>query len=504
MITGTIDYFRDRIHWKPEDWDRLPDLPAVADLLTFGEKQYADLPAIRDRDRTLTYTETNAAVRRKYAFLVQQKVPEGSRVAVAAETGIDAAIWTLAVMAGGYTAVLLPPSLPAGALAGLSLRFQCRLVLAGEALIGPVSAALKDMGAPVPACTFSSGADQELTLPEVSPETPAAICLTSGTTGGPKGVLLSNRALMRGAYNGILFPNPKGTNPFGRRYMTFVPLFHVFGLVMNFLSALYTGGSVYFCPDVPAGLREITSARPTVLVLVPGLASLILGLAASRGPAWLGGLETIICGAAGIPQTLYGQAEQLGIELYGGYGMTEGANLTAGGADQNAPAGSIGMLYPGQQAKLVDGELWIRGDNLMTEYAGDPEGTAAAFTDGWFRTGDLARFDGRGFLFILGRKKNVIILENGENVSPEELEAILNREKLVKEVVVRQMEVSSHPVIGAEIVPDPELITPGKEREELQAMLDRVNSGLPSCKRIAAFEIRTEPFPRTGSMEIRR
>ena len=166
----------------------------------------------------------------------------------------------------------------------------------------------------------------------------------------------------------------------------------------------------------------------------------------------------------------------------------------------------MGAIYPEQQVKVVDGELWIKGDNVMLEYYKDPEKTAEIFEDGWFKTGDLVEFDEDGFIYITGRIKNLIILQNGENVSPEEIEELFYREKLIKDCLVKEMEVNGNTVIGIEIIPDLTGLDISEEElpSKLQEMIDRVNATLPPFKRVLKFEIRKEDFKRSGAMKILR
>lgn len=112
----------------------------------------------------------------------------------------------------------------------------------------------------------------------------------------------------------------------------------------------------------------------------------------------------------------------------------------------------MGHIYPEQQVKVVDGELWIKGDNVMKEYYKDPEHTAEVLEDGWFKTGDLVEFDDNDWIYITGRIKNLIILPNGENVSPEEIEELFYKQPLVKDCLVQEMEMNGNTVIGVEWV----------------------------------------------------
>ena len=156
----------------------------------------------------------------------------------------------------------------------------------------------------------------------------------------------------------------------------------------------------------------------------------------------------------------------------------------------------------------MDGELQIKGDNVFSGYYKDPVRTAEAFTeDGWFRTGDLCRFDDEGFLYITGRIKNLIILPNGENVSPESLEEPFYADPCVRDAMVKEDDLNGAKVIAVEILPFMPAFdgkTPEDIHAYMQALVDKVNATLPTTHRILKMTVRTEDFKRTGSMKVAR
>ena len=172
----------------------------------------------------------------------------------------------------------------------------------------------------------------------------------------------------------------------------------------------------------------------------------------------------------------------------------------------NVKKNSVGQLLPNCEAKTVDGELWVRGSSVMQGYYKMPEETKTALKDGWLCTGDLGYVDEERFIYLTGRKKNLIITKNGENVSPEELENKLSSSRLVQEVVVRE----AKGVIEAEIYPDEEYAKKqGLEREEevrveLQKLIDEYNQGAPAYKKIYSLIIREKEFEKTASRKIKR
>jgi long-chain acyl-CoA synthetase len=352
----------------------------------------------------------------------------------------------------------------------------------------------------------SSIAETEAASAQIDPESPAAIFFTGGTTGQPKGAVLSHRALMRGNYNAIFKP---GKVIGVHRYIAILPLSHVFGLIAGTMGCFYTGNLIYTCEDMKATIGKLPALKPTILVIVPGICDILSGLVKMYGPQFLGGqLRMIISGAANVPPRLVDIFTKLGVEFCFGYGLTESANLTSANANAVEKPTSIGKIYPGQETKVVDGELWIKGDNIFSGYYKDPEKTAEALTpDGWLRTGDLVHFDEEGFLYITGRIKNLIILSNGENVSPESLEEPFYADPCVRDAMVKEDDFNGRQVIAIEILPFMPAFD-GKPWEEVEAYMNalvkKVNATLPSTHQIVKVTVRTEDFKRTGSMKVSR
>ena len=483
--------------------EQLNYIPTVPEFLTWIEKKYADRPALSDTQITYTYSEMCDRIARRRTIIADLGLKKGSKIAVFERNSIDAVESFLAIISSGMVAIMLPASLPEPAVAGCCRRFDVEAVLVrGEFM--PICGQLGGMGIKVIAS--SDLADRPTPAASVDKEDTAAIFFTGGTTGAPKGAVLPHRALMRGSYNGCFMP---GSVLCGHRYIGMLPLSHVFGLIRSTMSVLYTGGLWYSCEDMKAVIGKIPVIKPTCLVLVPGICDILCGLTKLYGPQFLGGeLKTIISGAANVPPRLISEFDKLGISLLGGYGMTEGANLTTGNADVRTHPTSVGKVYPEQECKVVDGELWIKGDNVFTGYYKDEANTNAALTqDGWLRSGDLARIDEDGFIYIVGRIKNLIILSNGENVSPEAIEEPFYANPCVKDALVSEGEIDGHKCIAIEILPQPQAFA-GKTDQEIyeymQNLVDSVNKTMPSTHRISKMTVRKEDFKRTGSMKVAR
>ena len=288
-----------------------------------------------------------------------------------------------------------------------------------------------------------------------------------------------------------------------------LPLSHVFGLIRGTLSVLFEGGAWYAAANTKETIGKFPMIKPTCLVAVPGICEILLGLVKMYGKPFLGGnLKFIISGAANVPPKLIAEFDELGISLFAGYGMTEGANLTTGNIDVKERPTSVGKAYPEQELKVVDGELWFRGDNVFLGYYGEPEKTAETLTeDGWIKTGDLVRFDEDGYMYIVGRIKNLIILSNGENVSPESIEEPFYKDNKLRDCLVKEDEQDGKAVIAIEILPRMEEFanTPWEEVEAyFRDLVGKVNAELPSTHQISKITVRKEDFKRTGALKVSR
>ena len=237
-----------------------------------------------------------------------------------------------------------------------------------------------------------------------------------------------------------------------------------------------------------------------------------------------GRMRVLISGGAAIDPAILQFFNDLGFIAVQGYGLTECAPMAALNPDQhkNMRNSSVGHLLPGMEVKIEDknedgiGEICVKGPNVMMGYYNMPEETAKVIRDGWFHTGDLGYVDDKDFIYITGRKKNVIITANGKNVFPEELEYYLGRSNLVSESMVwaQEDEAGQDTVIVATIKPDMEEVESviGKEAASdtaqveklLWAEVDKINEDLPFFKKIKKVTVRREEFEKTTGKKIKR
>ena len=340
-----------------------------------------------------------------------------------------------------------------------------------------------------------------------NPEELCTIMFTSGTTGKSKGVMLTQRNLAENA-TCLDMKIPSRTV-----ILSVLPIHHAYCLSMDILKGLSLG-SIICINDSPMRMaKNIHLFGPDMILMVPMMIETFakkLEDAAALPPEMVkkqvfgDRLHTICSGGAYLNPAWITLFEKYGITILQGYGMTECAPVISTNLDWNKKLGSVGRLMPNCTAKVVDEELWVKGSSVMQGYYKMPEETKETLTeDGWLRTGDLGYVDEDNFIFLTGRKKNLIITPNGENVSPEEIENALSENRLVQEVLVRE----TGGVIEAEVFPDMEYaknhgITDVKAG--LKSIVDSYNKDAVAYKKVAALKVRDTEFEKTAARKIKR
>lgn len=488
-----------------ETFERLKLYDTVPSFLDYIEKEYRDLVAIASSDKLITYKELAIDIRKVATVLKNNDIKGKTNVGVICDNNYDFVKTSLGIMSYGAVATLLPVQLDDKTIYGCCLKYQLTCLFYEAKLEERIEFA-KKMAPNVKFIKIEEFNVEETAYNyAITKKDPACIVLTGGTTGKSKGAILSHLALMSGTLNGTYGYK----DVFYQVCYSIMPLTHVFGLIRNLLTSLYTGSKVYFCQDKRTMFKEIKEVKPTILVLVPALAEIFLNLIKQFGLGFVGGeLKTIICGGASVPPYLVEEYPKFGVTLLPGYGLTETANLVSGNPLGCQKPTSVGLPYPNQELKIVDGELWLKGDNLLDGYFAEPEENEKAFVDGWFKTGDLVEMDEDGFLYIVGRIKEIIVLSNGENVSPAQIETKINTLKFIQDSLVTleknefgaeilQAEVILRPIVMAKLnVENPQAM--------VEAEIEKINATLFDYERIAKVVIRTEDFKRSPSMKIIR
>lgn len=341
---------------------------------------------------------------------------------------------------------------------------------------------------------------------EPKPEDLATIMFTSGTTGKSKGVMLTHRNLAENAT-----AKDMGYEP-GMVIMSVLPIHHAYCLSVDILKGTSIGAIICINDSLLRVAKNIKLFKPNMILMVPlmieTLAKKLEEAALVPAPiikAKVFGKQfhTVCSGGAYLNPAYIDLFKKYDITVLQGYGMTECAPVISLNSNDAMKVGSIGKCMPNCEVKIVDEEIWVKGSSVMQGYYKMPEETAQTLEDGWLKTGDLGYIDEDGFLFLTGRKKNLIITPNGENVSPEEIENKLATNRLVQEVLVRE----SEGVIEAEIFPDYEYVKKKKIKDvtaQLQTVIDAYNKAAPIYKRIFKLKVRDVEFEKNTTKKIKR
>lgn len=341
---------------------------------------------------------------------------------------------------------------------------------------------------------------------EPQPDQLATIMFTSGTTGKSKGVMLTHRNLAENATClDMKFPERSVL-------LSVLPIHHAYCLSMDILKGLSCGSIICINDSLIRMVKNIKLFEPTIILMVPLMIETVAkkledvaGLAPKLVKKAVFGdqLQYICSGGAYLPPAMLDIFKKFDVKILQGYGMTECAPVISTTVSWNIKKGSVGQLVPNCEAKVVDEELWVRGSSVMQGYYQMPEETAETLVDGWLRTGDLGYVDEEGFVYLTGRKKNLIITKNGENVSPEELENKIGEHRMIQEILVREKE----GLVEAEIYPDYEYAKKMRIKDvpaKMQEIIDAYNAGAPSYKKVHSLKVRETEFEKTTSKKIKR
>ncbi|MBR4411706.1 MAG: AMP-binding protein [Firmicutes bacterium] len=391
---------------------------------------------------------------------------------------------------------------------------------------------------------------------QIDPDAMSILLFTSGTTGIAKGVMLCHRNICD---NLMVAPTLVKVHP-EDIFFSVLPIHHTYECTCGFLMPLYKGASIAYCEGLKYIVKNLQEVKPTIFLGVPlivetlyksiiknirkggkeGLVEKVMkvnrltskvGLDLNRKllkdiyKVFGGRMRIIISGGAAIDPDILTFFNDLGFIAIQGYGLTECAPMAAlnPGSHKFMRNASVGHLLPGMEVKIADadengiGEICLKGRNIMMGYYNMPEASAEVLKDGWFHTGDLGYVDSEKFIYITGRKKNVIITANGKNVFPEELEYLLGKIPYVAESLVwagTEEGSSNNDVIAATIIPDKEevALALGEEKAAdsaeveklLWAEVDKINKTLPLFKRIQKIKLREEDFEKTTAKKIKR
>ena len=531
---------------------QIPDYQTIREIIIKGtemggnNKQFMFL----DRNKELqeiNYNQTFRLIRTLSTYFYSKGLKDGTKIAIVSDNCIYWGFAYYAIIVGGNVVVPMDAKLSYEDIEDQLVRCDCEAVVYSRKFQKFVDM-VKENGKTQIREYFCmddfdeyyeigekliEAGDDSFDKVEIKPDDLAAIVFTSGTTGKSKGVMLTHRNVASNCTASMRVLT-------GRHAIAFLPLHHTLSWVSGLYATYIVSEWGYLCDGINHIQQDIKKFQPYNFTGVPLVVETVYDriwkTARKMGKEELlkkgikisnilmkfgidkrrkifkmvhdnlgGNLDMIICGGAYLDPKYEKGLYDIGIDVFNGYGLTECSPVITCNHPKKFKFGSVGTPLECNEVKVVDpdedgvGEIYVRGSNVMVGYYNDPEATAAAFDGDWFKTGDFGRIDKDGFLFMVGRKKNLIILSNGKNVSPEEIEEkLMNNIPYVKEVLVYQEgdKITGEFFLNEEDYPD--------ARDNLDADVKKVNAMMPAFKRVTKILVRDEEFPKTTTMKIAR
>ena len=540
------------------------EITDLKDMLKKSGEKYGEKIAYKIRQENGYKEITHNEVRKMVDGLGTKLIDMGlkdKRIAVIGENRYEWEIAYLSIVCGTGTVVPLDKSLPENELESLIERSKAEAIICSQKYVEILKKTKlkyiismdlendKD-GIISQKRLISEGiqlvksGDTSFTNAKIDNEKMNIMLFTSGTTSISKAVALSHKNICSNLMDisSILDVNSSDV------FLSFLPLHHVFECTVGFLFSLYVGAETVFCDGIRHIPENLAEYKVSVMASVPAiyerLFKIIKKHLEKQGKVeqilkdeekykdssmekkkevfkeihdLLGGnMKLFISGAASLEPSIEEKFRRLGFNMVQGYGLTETSPVVAIGNKKYHKTGSIGKCVPSDEVKLLDinkdgiGELAVKGPNVMLEYYENKEATEKVLKDGWFQTGDLARIDEEGYIFICGRKKSVIVLKNGKNIFPEEMETLINKEDGVEESFIFGKPISKDPndiKIFVKIVYNKEGFE-GKTETEIKEYFNEkiksINKTMPHYKAIRGIIISDKPLIKTTTNKIKR
>lgn len=489
-------------------------------------------------DNRTTYAGAVGAAMARAAFLERKGLGRGDVIGILAGNSAEWCITYMAITMQGAIALPLDTTLAPADYARMLHEVRAKAVFVSDEFRGVVR------GVPVFGVETgrSTAAPRGFRPTGVGPDHTASYLFTSGTTGRAKVVALSHANLFKTA---IATSEYLGLNE-RDQLLCILPLYHAYAFIANFIGPFATGSSLVFQPSLkgPDIMRSLAENRITIFPAAPQLWELFLdgilnrvkadsllkyrfmlfmlaaapalramGLSAVPRRVFApvralfgGSMRFFISGGAPLKRSYFNRYNRMGLTVIEGYGLTETTGPVSISHSEDNRAGSVGPPMPGNEVRVKNinadgiGELWIRGDAVMKGYHRNPKANAEAFdADGFFNTGDLGRVDKKGRIYVTGRSKNVIVMDSGKNVYPEEIEEILKTSEHIAEAAVIGRSIGGRETVFAVIVP---CIRSAGAFELMTSEIARLNAGLPPHKRVMGFGVSFDPLPRNSTRKV--
>ncbi|MCR4404415.1 MAG: AMP-binding protein [Candidatus Acetothermia bacterium] len=510
--------------------------------------RYPDRTAIKiPREKgydEISYRELDLRSTRLAVALARRGIARGEKVVIFSPPRIEWAVALLGILKAGAVAVPLDAQLRAREVERIIAQAEARVVFVGPECLR----ASQGLGLELIGLTSELGGDGKLLrLPELlreegelerqpAPDDLAVIAFTSGTTGDAKGVMLTHRNF-NADVAACLERMPIGPEDV---FLSIAPWYHSYGLTVGLFVPFWTGAATIYTDNYKELPRLMKETGMTILIGVPKLYHLmfdhvreavekrLLGRLAFRlAPKLVGRrvkrelasarLRFFVSGSAPLTPKVARDFRRLGIGIIEGYGLTEAGPVVAFSYPFDRKVGTVGPILPGMEVRILEpndegvGEVLVRGPNVMRGYYKNPARTAEALDqEGWLHTGDSGMLDKDGYIYIKGRRKNVIVLESGKNVYPEEIEWELSHIPYIAEVLVKRGYRGGKEVVQAHVYPNWERLGTKDPQVALDLIWEevkRVSEELAHYKRLKSKEdlvLVEQPFAKTSTMDIKR
>lgn len=505
-------------------------MDTICQLIDASAERFGDRPALIEPNEdggmsTLTYHELWERAHGFASYLQEQQVEKDDRICIWAASCSNWMIAYLGTLLVGAVVVPLDVNTKEDFLRRVAQITEARFLIATRKQF----AGLKEPAMPlIDIDALPQGTLDASKLPTVNKNDLAELVFTSGTTGQPKGVMLSHHNIASNATTAVTIIDIQ-TND---RALSILPLSHMFEMTVE-IALLHSGASIVYArtliPDTL--LKLFATQRVTCMVLVPQALQLFLngierevrrqkkekqwemlhgiaarlpfglrrGIFSSIHKRFGGRFRFFVSGGAYLPPTLAKRWEDMGFRVMQGYGATECSPIISATPYKEHVLDSVGKPLPGVDVRIADdGEIRVHGPNVALGYWKNPEATAAAFENGWYHTGDLGYLDARNYLYLKGRKKNLIVLANGLNVYPEDIENVLCANPLVKDAVV--LGLTKH-----HQGPEVHAILLMEDASQVKTVIQQTNRQLASHQQVRSFTVWPEKdFPRTHTLKVKR
>ena len=528
---------------KAEKKEPVFNLHSFNEMLLFCRDNFGESPAFsfrirKEEKQTVSFNSFYSDVSRLSGAFSRLGL-SGKRIALIGANSYEWIVSYFSVVCIGASVVPVDKEIPENELSSVFKRSGCAAVIYSTEYAEKTEACVrKDKLSLFPLRRIKELMKTEpdgFHLPDCLPrDTEAAVVFTSGTTGQSKGVLLSHENIISDAVAAA-----RAVENY-KKCLLILPAHHMFGLVAGILVPMLKGCELFISSSVRRLAKDVAFFRPQALVLVPIMAETmykkIWASAEAAGKskrmksairlsrfllkfhidarrkifreilASLGGeLEGIVCGGAAVSEDCVNGFSDFGIDFFNGYGITECAPVVCVNRKNRCRARSVGQPLCCNEIRITDkdengiGNIEVKGSNVFSGYLDSPDSEHSKTADGWFQTGDRGKTDMDGFLYLTGRKKNLIILSNGKNVSPEEIENALSHHNCIREIVVYE----KGGKITAEIFPEGKNTAEQTEKTVNEAV-DAYNRSVPTYKNIERVIIREHEFSKTPTMKIKR